>query len=138
MYAVERFKVYISFVHQIDCSWYRHQYIQYVTVVVFPIGDQHKRWYATPEIEQGMDLYGSPGILSRRPLKKDKAKGDRGRVQRKNLIFQPDVGYGMIGVQRTHLTDQVFSKVCEYPPVPTLIGTGQWGLIDITVHSQMI
>src|SRR5690606_32518735 len=92
---------------------------------LFSIRDQYKRRYASSEIEQGVDFHGSPRVLSRGPLKKHQAKGNRSRVQCENLILQLYVGYRMIGVHRAYCTDQIFSEVCKYPPIPTLISTRQ-------------
>ena len=67
MELVEPIKIHIGSVHDIDCTRFRNKVIKNVDIMNFAVCDPYESWDVTPQIQEGMQLYGTLGCSKSSP-----------------------------------------------------------------------
>ena len=100
----------IGSIHHAERTGPGAEQIQNINIVQKAVGDQHKRWVAASEIEQGVDLDGNLGlsIIGRREQRQAKADDIGIEGVDNPLEIQPEI---VVGIKPARCSDQRLSKL---------------------------
>ena len=110
--------------HDIERARFGKDFVEDVDVVYFAVADADKRGDIAVQIQQGMHFHRGFVLAKPGPREQGQAEIDGGRVQCIEALLQIRSD-GILGIQRSRLSDQDLRKIGKDSPVARFVGVGQ-------------
>lgn len=134
---VEPVEAQVGPIHDVERAWLRRDLIEHVHFMPFSLGNMKKCRDVAAQIQQRVDFDGGLRLAEPRPRKQGETKIDHRRVESVEGVIEFD-SKRIVGMERPCDTDQGLRAICNYRPIPILVGIGQCRARNCSAEAHVV